>query len=61
MKLKYLPFLLLFSCDNNMDKNNQIITQQQKTIDSLESELIQYKILHSIGKEIIESDSSFTD
>jgi hypothetical protein len=62
MKLKYFaPFLLLLSCENNMDKDNQIIIQQQKTIDSLESELIQYKILHSVGKEIIESDSSYTE
>jgi hypothetical protein len=62
MKLKFIaPFLLLLSCDNKIDKNNHIIVKQQKTIDSLQSELNQYKILHSVCKEIIESDSSYTE
>jgi hypothetical protein len=65
-KFKYFcifiaPYLLLLSCDNKIDKNNHIIVKQQKTIDSLQSELNQYKILYSVGKEIIESDSSYTE
>lgn len=59
MKLKYLSFLLLLSCETDIDKKT--FTEQQKTIDSLQNELKQYKILHSVAKEVIENDSTFTE
>jgi hypothetical protein len=51
----FTAILLLFSCQTDTDKKT--IADQKKTIDSLEIELNDYKILHSVAKEIIEKDS----
>lgn len=48
----------IYSCNqqkSNCDEINQTYT---KKIDSLEKELVNYKALHDVAKEIIESDSS---
>jgi hypothetical protein len=49
--------LAFFSCQSNSDK---IIAVQKAKIDSLQLELNDYKILHSIAKEIIDKDTSFS-
>lgn len=53
--LSILMFYILTSCQSDADKKT--IADQKKTIDSLEIELYDYKVLHSIAKEIIEKDS----
>jgi hypothetical protein len=50
-------FLFFFSCQSNTEK---VIADQKSKIDSLESELNNYKVLHSIAKEIIDKDTSFS-
>jgi hypothetical protein len=58
MNLKlFIIFFFFFSCQSNSDK---IIADQKVKIDSLELELNNYKVLHSIAKEIIENDSTYT-
>ena len=60
MNLKYfLSIFLLLSCSTNTD--NQTISNQIATIDSLQTELKNYKILYEVAKEVIESDSSYTE
>lgn len=53
----YFLFIVSFywSCQSETDKTT--IADQKKTIDSLEIELNDYKVLHSVAKEIIEQDS----
>lgn len=51
----FTAILLLFSCQSETDKTT--IADQKKTIDSLQLELNDYKVLHSVAKEIIEQDS----
>jgi hypothetical protein len=53
----YIIFFFFFSCQSNSDK---IIADQKAKIDSLQLELNDYKILHSIAKEIIDKDTSFS-
>lgn len=56
MKFSLILLLLaITSCQSDADKKT--IADQKKTIDSLEIELNDYKVLHSIAKEIIEKDS----
>lgn len=59
MKILALSILLiLFSCnvgEQSCEQQEQIYIQR---IDSLEQELENYKALHEVAKEIIESDSS---
>ena len=52
-----LALFFFFSCQSNSDK---IIADQKAKIDSLQLELNDYKILHSIAKEIIDKDTSFS-
>jgi hypothetical protein len=51
-------FFFFYSCQSNSDK---IIADQKAKIDSLELELNNYKVLHSIAKEIIDNDSTYTE
>ena len=51
-------FFFFFSCQSNTEK---VIADQKAKIDSLELELSDYKILHEIGKEIIDNDSTYTE
>ena len=51
-------FLFFFSCQSNTEK---VIDDQKAKIDSLELELNNYKVLHSIAKEIIDNDSTYTE
>jgi hypothetical protein len=55
MKISFILLCLFYSCQSETDKTT--IADQKKTIDSLEIELNDYKILHSVAKEIIEKDS----
>ena len=58
-KLKYFIFVFFFilsSCQS--DTNKKTLADQKKTIDSLEIELNNYKILQSVAKEIMEKDST---
>jgi hypothetical protein len=50
-----LLLIVIIGCQSDTDKKT--IADQKKTIDSLEIELNDYKILHSVAKEIIEKDS----
>jgi hypothetical protein len=50
-------FFFFFSCQSNTEK---VIADQKTKIDSLELELNNYKVLHSIAKEIIDNDSTYT-
>jgi hypothetical protein len=54
-----LLLIVIISCQSNLDKKT--IADQKKTIDSLEIELNDYKVLHSIAKEIIEKDTAYTN
>ena len=54
-----LLLINLVSCQSDADK--MTIADQKKTIDSLEIELNDYKVLHSIAKEIIEKDTAYTN
>ena len=57
MKFSLIIFLIaITSCQSNLDKKT--IAYQKKTIDSLVIELNNYKILHSVAKEIIEQVST---
>ena len=51
-------FFFFFSCQSNTEK---VIADQKAKIDSLELELNNFKILHSIAKEIIDNDSTYTE
>jgi hypothetical protein len=51
-------FFFFFSCQSNTEK---VIADQKTKIDSLELELNNYKVLHSIAKEIIDNDSTYTE
>jgi hypothetical protein len=53
-----LLFPFFFSCQSNTEK---VIADQKAKIDSLESELNNYKVLNSISKEIIDNDSTYTE
>jgi ABC-type proline/glycine betaine transport system substrate-binding protein len=60
--MKFSLILLLIavtSCQSETDKTT--IADQKKTIDSLEIELNDYKLLHSVAKEIIEKDTTYTN
>lgn len=55
----FTAIVLFYSCQSDADKKT--IADQKKTIDSLEIELNDYKVLHSIAKEIIEKDTAYTN